>query len=81
VTSSSIRGTTPFPLSILRSRVWFGPCGSEYRLPDEETAADLYFRHNDCKGKGLDVWGNVDDLRNAAIDFNDKTSAFSWRLR
>ncbi|KAK4451184.1 hypothetical protein QBC34DRAFT_58845 [Podospora aff. communis PSN243] len=58
---------------------WNDAISSVY--PQESGVVWTLWEHYDCKGQGLDVWGNVDNLRNAAIDFNDKTSAFSWRLR
>ncbi|KAK5656677.1 hypothetical protein OQA88_4657 [Cercophora sp. LCS_1] len=59
---------------------WNDAISSVYPANDEGVIWTLWENYN-CGGQGLDVWGNVDDLRFAAINFNDKTSAFSWRLR
>ena len=58
---------------------WNDAISSVY--PQEQGVVWTLWEHYDCKGQGLDVWGDVSNLKNAAIDFNDKTSAFSWRLR
>ncbi|KAK3387344.1 hypothetical protein B0H63DRAFT_521403 [Podospora didyma] len=46
--------------------------------PQQQGVAWTLWEHTKCKGAGLEVYGAVENL--ADYGFNDKTSAFTWRL-